>query len=190
MRISAGTAKGRKISYKKASAVKGQDRLRPTSAKVREAIFDILGDKIIDSTFVDLYAGTGSVGIEALSRGAGHVTFVENNLLRIRLINQLIDEFGFHEKASVVKTEAYDFVEKQAKKDIAYDIIFLDPPYQLEELMKVLPLIGKTGILRPDGIVIAEHFSKRRLPEEIEGLSLIRTYRYGDTTLSLFRRGK
>lgn len=186
IRISGGTAKGRKIDYKKVSA-KGTDKLRPTSSKVREAIFDILRDRIIGSTFVDLYAGSGGVGIEALSRGAGCTIFVETNPLRIKIIEQLIDEFGFKNKAIVKRSKAYDFLEKEAKKGGSFDIIFLDPPYQSEELMKVLPLIGKTGLLKPDGLLIAEHFSKKTLPEKIEGLRMVKSYRYGDTSLTLYR---
>lgn len=188
MRISGGTAKGRKIDYKKTSA-KREDRLRPTSSKVREAIFDILRERIIDSTFVDLYAGSGGVGIEALSRGAGCTIFVETNPLRIKIIEQLIDEFGFKDRARVIRSRAYDFLEKEIRKGGSFDIIFLDPPYQSEELMKVLPLIGKTGLLKHDGILIAEHFSKRTLPEVIEGLRMVKSYRYGDTSLTLYRLG-
>lgn len=188
IRISGGVAKGRKIDYKKTSA--GEDKLRPTSSKVREAIFDILRDRIIGSTFVDLYAGSGGVGIEALSRGAGCTVFVETNPLRIKIIEQLIDEFGFKDRARVRRSKAYDFLEREAKKGSSFDIIFLDPPYQSEELMKVLPLIGKTGLLKPNGILIAEHFSKRTLPEEIEGLRMVKSYRYGDTSLTLYRSGE
>ncbi len=186
MRISGGSAKGRRIAYKKAS-FKGEDRLRPTSSKVREAIFDILRERISGATFVDLYAGTGSVGIEALSRGAKGVVFVESNLLRTRIIDQLIREFGFIEKARVIRSEAYDFVKREARKGSSFDILFLDPPYQSEELMKVLPLIGRTGILKKDGLVMVEHFSKRRLPDRIDGLSMVRSYQYGDTSLTLYR---
>lgn len=189
MRISGGTVKGRKIPYKKASFIKGEESLRPTSSKVREAIFDILRERISGATFVDLYAGTGSVGLEALSRGAKGVVFVESNLLRTRIIEQLIKEFGFIERARVIRSKAYDFIEREAKRGNSYDIIFLDPPYQSEELMKVLPLIGRTGILKYDGLVVVEHFSKRTLPERLDGLSTVRSYRYGDTSLTLYRVG-
>lgn len=189
IRISGGKIKGRKIGYKKTSLFKGEDKLRPTSSKVREAIFDILRDRISESLFVDLYAGTGGVGIEALSRGAGHVIFVESNLLRTRLIDQLIEELGFKDRARVIRSKAYDFIEREAKRGVSFDIIFLDPPYQSEELMKVLPLIGRTGVIRQDGLVMVEHFSKKKLPDEIEGLIKVRSYRYGDTSLTLYRRG-
>lgn len=189
IRISGGTIKGRKIGYKKTSLFKGEDKLRPTSSKVREAIFDILRNRISENLFVDLYAGTGGVGIEALSRGAGHVIFVESNLLRTRLIDQLIEELGFKDRARVIRSKAYDFIEREAKRGVSFDIIFLDPPYQSEELMKVLPLIGRTGVIRQDGLVMVEHFSKKTLPDEIEGLIKVRSYRYGDTSLTLYRRG-
>jgi 16S rRNA (guanine(966)-N(2))-methyltransferase RsmD len=190
MRISGGAAKGRRIPYKKASARgKDEERLRPTSSKVREAIFDILRDRIDGSSFVDLYAGSGSVGIEALSRGAKKVTFVETNILRIRIIEQLLSEFGFKEKAEIIRSKAYDFIEREARRGGSYDIIFLDPPYQSEELMKVLPLIGRTRVLKDNGVVVAEHFSKRTLPDNIEGLTMVRSYRYGDTALTVYRSG-
>lgn len=189
IRISGGVVKGKRIKYRKAYS-RG-DRLRPTSSKVREAIFDILRERIIGSTFVDLYAGSGSVGIEALSRGAGQVIFVETNLLRIKVIEQLVSEFGFKDRARIIRASAYNFIEKEGRQGNSYDIIFLDPPYQSEELMKVLPLIGKTGVIKPDGTVIAEHFSKKALPEEIEGLRIVKSYRYGDTALSIYgRRGE
>lgn len=189
VRISGGTAKGRKILYKKASfSARDEERLRPTSSKVREAIFDILRERIEGATFVDLYAGTGGVGMEALSRGAECVVFVETNLLRRRIIEQLIKEFGFKDRAKVIRSRAYDFIEREAKKKSSFDIIFLDPPYQSEEIMNVLPLIGRTGVLKEGGLIIAEHFSKKILPDKINGLIMVRSYRYGDTSLTLYKR--
>src|SRR5664279_5891043 len=102
MRISGGSAKGRKVGSKKAFVAKGDsDELRPTASKVRQAIFNILAGKIEGSRFLDLYAGTGAVGIEALSRGAGHVVFVENNPARVGIIETLVEKFGFIGRASV-----------------------------------------------------------------------------------------
>lgn len=183
MRISGGTVKGRKVAFKAAP-----ESMRPTSSKVREAIFDIIRDRIKGASFLDLYAGTGGVGIEALSRGAGEVAFVESNGLRVKMINHLITEFGFRERSRVIKGEAYDFIKRESERRHKYDIIFLDPPYHSEELMKVLPLIGGGGVLEDRGIVIAEHSSKTALPDVIGRLNLIRDYRYGDTTLTLYRK--
>jgi 16S rRNA (guanine(966)-N(2))-methyltransferase RsmD len=188
MRISGGIAKGRKVGLRKAFVKKGEeDELRPTSAKVRQAIFNILGDRIIDAVFLDLYAGTGAVGIEALSRGAGKVFFVDDNSLRISIIKELIEKFGFKDRAEVVKDRASNFIKKS---ESVFDIIFVDPPYASGELDMVLPLIDERGILGDNGVVIAEHSSKKKLLSEIGSLRLIKTYKYGDTSLTLYRKEK
>jgi 16S rRNA (guanine(966)-N(2))-methyltransferase RsmD len=190
MRISGGAAKGRKVGLKKAFAKKGEtDELRPTSAKVRQAIFNILGnilgDKIVGSRFLDLYAGTGAVGIEALSRGAGKTVFVDDNSLRINIIKELLEKFGFKDRAGVVKDKASNFIRKS---ESVFDIIFVDPPYASGELDMVLPLIDEKAILGDNGIVIAEHLTKKILLPEIGSLKLIKTYKYGDTSLTLYRK--
>jgi len=200
MRISGGAAKGRKVGLKKAFAKKGEtDELRPTSAKVRQAIFNILGnilgDKIVGSRFLDLYAGTGAVGIEALSRGAGKTVFVDDNSLRINIIKELLEKFGFKDRAGVVKDKASNFIRKS---ESVFDIIFVDPPYASGELDMVLPLIDEKAILGDNGIVIAEHSSKKTPPftspldkggiRGVGSLKLIKTYKYGDTSLTLYRK--
>lgn len=190
MRISGGIAKGRRIGLRKAFVKKGEaGELRPTSAKVRQAIFNILGnilgDRIIDSEFLDLYAGTGAVGIEALSWGAGRVIFVDDNSLRIGIIKELIEKFGFKDRARVIKDKASNFLKKS---ESIFDIIFVDPPYASGELDIVLPLIDEKGVLRDNGIVIAEHSTKKILLPEIGSLKLIKTYKYGDTSLSLYKK--
>lgn len=191
MRISGGVAKGRRIGFRKAFSRKDEgDELRPTSAKVREALFDILRNDLKGASFLDLYAGTGGVGIEALSRAAAKVTFVESNKLRVMLIERLTSEFGFKDRSKVVNMNARDFVMKEAGRGRRYDIIFLDPPYYSGELMKILPIIGEGEILEDGGTVIAEHFFKTKLPEEIGGLRRAKSYHYGDTTLTLYRFGK
>ncbi|WP_333654034.1 16S rRNA (guanine(966)-N(2))-methyltransferase RsmD [Dissulfurispira sp.] len=186
MRISGGIAKGRKVGLRKAFVKKGEaGELRPTSAKVRQAIFNILGDRIIDAAFLDLYAGTGAVGIEALSRGAGKVFFVDDNSLRISIIKELIEKFGFKDRAKVVKDRASNFIKKS---ESVFDIIFVDPPYASGELDIILPLIDERSILGDNGVVIAEHSSKKKLISEIGILRLIKTYKYGDTSLTLYRK--
>lgn len=189
VRISAGAAKGRKIGSRRLFVKSSSgEELRPTSAKVREALFDIIRERVRGCTFVDLYAGTGTVGIEALSRGAEMAVFVEPNDLRVKTIKQVASEFGFKDRAEVVRGKAYEFIKKASAKGLSFDIFFLDPPYQSEELMKVLPLIGDGTLLRQKGIVIVEHFFKRELPEVVGRLKLTKHYRYGDTVLTLYRK--
>ncbi len=201
MRISGGTAKGRKVGIKKAFSKKGEDdELRPTSAKVRQAIFNILGnilgDKIIGSRFLDLYAGTGAVGIEALSRGTGRVVFVDDNSLRLEIIKDMMEKFGFKDRAVVVKDDAKHFLKRMTQN--CFDIIFVDPPYASGEIDTVLPLIDERGVLRDNGIVIVEHSSKKAPPftspldkggtRGVGSLKLMKTYKYGDTSLTLYRK--
>jgi 16S rRNA (guanine(966)-N(2))-methyltransferase RsmD len=189
MRISGGIAKGRRTATKGLlSKTSDGEKLRPTSSKVREALFDIIRDRIEGASFVDLYAGTGTVGLEALSRGASRAIFVEPNDLRISTIKKNADEFGFREKAQVVKNRAYKFLEKSSSEKENFDIFFIDPPYHSEEIGKILPLIGEKGLLNKNGVVIVEHFFKKKVPETTGELKIYRSYRYGDTMLTFYRK--
>lgn len=161
------------------------DELRPTPAKVRAAVFNILSGRTEGSAFLDLYAGTGAVGLEALSRGAGRVVFVEENNLRVNIIKEFVDRFGFREKALIVRSRVKDFLRKNEER---FNVIFLDPPYASEETMQIISLIDELGTSDEDGIVIAEHSSKRELGERAGELALKKKYKYGDTALSLYKR--
>jgi len=189
MKISGGLAKGRKTSTKRLFSKQSRyDELRPTSSKVREAIFDILKNRIEGASFVDLYAGTGTVGLEALSRGAGKVIFVETNSVRVKVIRENADRFGFRDRTKVVEGRAYEFLRKASAERKKFDIFFLDPPYFSEEIMRTLSLVGEKGLLKEDGTMIVEHFFKRKLPEKVGELKMIRSYRYGDTMLTIYRK--
>lgn len=191
MRISGGVAKGKRTATEKipGSKVPGE-RLRPTSSKVREALFDILRNRLEGAHFVDLYAGSGTVGLEALSRGAGLVVFVEPDKFRTVMIQRNIESMGFSGNASISRTDAEKFLKKAALNSSEYDILFLDPPYRSEEIGKVLPLIGTSKILNDEGLVIAEHFFKKALPRIAGSLILSKQYRYGDTVLTLYRKDR
>jgi 16S rRNA (guanine966-N2)-methyltransferase len=189
MRISAGVAKGRRtVTGKQLRREPSGEQLRPTSSKVREALFDIARNKLDGAHFVDLYAGTGTVGLEALSRGAGHTVFVEPDSYRAEMIQKSIENLGFTGNADVRKTNAEKFLEKAAYDKNRFDILFIDPPYHSDELEKILPIIGRSEILNEQGIVIVEHFSKKKLPHSEGRLKMIKQYRYGDTMLSLYRK--
>lgn len=190
VRISGGTAKGRKVGGKKAfSRTPGGDDLRPTPAKVREALFNILRDEVTGASFLDLYAGTGAVGIEALSRGAARAVFVDENPLRIKIIGHILGEFGFAGRAETEKTGAIDFLRRRSGAgEEPFDIIFLDPPYSSGDIPVVLSLVGEGTVLRGGGILVAEHFSRTALPDAAGSLKMQKTYRYGDTSLTLYRK--
>ena len=187
IRISGGAAKGRKIGVKKAFTKKtGEDELRPTSSKVREALFDILRNELPGSSFLDLYAGTGGVGIEAMSRGAAGAVFVESNTIRADVIRQILGRLHFTERSKVIEGIALEFVRREGMREHRYDIVYLDPPYHSGELAKMLPLLGEGRILKEGGVVVVEHFSKTSIPEGVQLLSVKKRYKYGDTSLTVY----
>lgn len=180
MKISSRSVKG---------SILRQKSLRPTTGKVREALFNILRGKIENARFLDLYAGTGAVGIEALNQGASEAVFVEASKGYTKNIKQLIKKFGFSKKASIITKKVLSFIEWVKLNQLTFDIIFLDPPYHTDEIIYALSAIGKSHILEQEGIVIAEHFTKRQLPERFGSLQKVRDYTYGDTVLSLYKGG-
>jgi 16S rRNA (guanine966-N2)-methyltransferase len=189
MRISGGTVKGRRIAVRSLLKKKPTgERLRPTSSRVREALFDILRERIIGVSFIDLYAGSGTVGLEALSRGAARAIFVEPGELRVRAMKRCVDDFGFQDRALIIRRKAEEFLEKASAAGEKFDIIFVDPPYGSEEIGRVLPVIGKGEVLKRDGMVIVEHFFKKEVPATAGKLKMTRSYRYGDTTLTFYGR--
>lgn len=183
MRITGGRARGRRIKVKAATE---SSSLRPTASKVRESLFNIIGTDIAGARFLDLYAGTGAVGFEALSRGAEEVVFVEINPIRCRVIKELAQNLGYKDRIKVYKTDAFKYLLKAKERKEVFDFIFIDPPYQSGETMKILPLFSDGLILSRDGIIIVEHFSKIALPEEFGNLKTRKTYKYGDTSLTTY----
>ncbi len=160
-------------------------RVRPTSDKVKQALFNILGDRVVDAVFLDLFAGAGGIGIEALSRGAGRVVFVDSSRESINVIKHNVEMAASIARTKTVLSEFDSFLRKQSGH---YDIVFLDPPYE-EELQPLLELIAASGVVKSDGLVIAEHFKKQPSPEQAGLLSLYRESRYGDTVLAFYKVG-
>jgi 16S rRNA (guanine(966)-N(2))-methyltransferase RsmD len=183
VRISSGKLKGRKVKV----CSLGED-LRPTSSKVREALFDILGPWIKGSVFVDLYAGTGAVGMEAMSREADTVYFIEANRKRASQIKDTLEGCGCRPKAFIVNMKAGKFIERSAKEGKKFDIVFLDPPYASGEVESLLEELGQGEALSEDALVVAEHPSKSEMPEASGVLRKKKTYRYGDTKLTVMER--
>ncbi|MBA4371658.1 MAG: 16S rRNA (guanine(966)-N(2))-methyltransferase RsmD [Thermodesulfovibrio sp.] len=190
MRISAGTLKGKKIGTRKLfTAGSGTVELRPTSAKVREALFDILRSDITGASFLDLYAGSGAVGFEALSRGAGKTCFVENDQQRTRAIQELIRKADLGNTAAAYQDPVMGFLDRADRSIMVFDLIFADPPYASAEINDVLSFIDNSRLLQEGGSVIIEHASKKPLDASgLTTLRLIKSYRYGDTMLTRYRK--
>jgi 16S rRNA (guanine(966)-N(2))-methyltransferase RsmD len=159
-------------------------RLRPTSGLVREALFNILGADVEDARVLDLYAGTGALGIEALSRGAASATFIESNAQACRAILDSLSRTGFQDVATVLRGALPGALSAASGP---FDIIMLDPPYDDVMGAEAL-LVGLTAILAPGGTVVYEHSSRYNPPQHPTGLTLMERRVYGDSALALYRR--
>ena len=183
MRISGGESKGRTLKSP------GHKGLRPTSDKVREALFSILAAKVPDASFLELFAGTGAVGLEALSRGAARSVFVDGSGKAARLIRENLETLGYRDRAAVVVKEVAGFLKKDAAGMGPFDIVFVDPPYHDEAGPKALESLGEVrtdGMLSEDACVVYEHHKKYPTPERVGILTKKKEYMYGDTALSLY----
>jgi 16S rRNA (guanine966-N2)-methyltransferase len=182
MRVIAGTFRSRLLKGP------GKLRLRPTSDRLRETLFNILGPAVEDSLFVDLYAGTGAIGIEAISRGAKETIFVESHALTARLIQANLDALEIASGAEVIEAAALRGLERVASRHLLADFIFLDPPYEDEHgLSDVLDYLDISHVLAPLGMVIVEHRIKVDVPERLERLERTRLVEQGDAALSFYR---
>src|SRR4051812_13946940 len=180
MRIVAGEYRGRVL--KSPSSM----QIRPTSDRLRETLFNVLAPRIQDAKFLDLCAGSGAIGIEAISRGAAHVTFVDKSRKMCGLIEANLDLVGAPEdQTEVVMAEAADYIRKAATRGESWDIVFFDPPYSLD-YAPVLKVIGNGTVLNEGGILIAEHHHKTVLPDEVGNLRRWRILRQGDSSLSFY----
>jgi 16S rRNA (guanine(966)-N(2))-methyltransferase RsmD len=166
--------------------------LRPTSDKLRETLFNILGAAVEGSVFVDVYAGTGAVGIEALSRGASEVFFIEKQRPAAELIRKNLESLGITVSASILAVDAVKglemLVRRKFGKPLQADFVFLDPPYEQEqEYDSVLEFLDSAQLLAPTGYVIVEHRKGFSLPGRLEQLECVRLVEQGDTALSFLR---
>jgi 16S rRNA (guanine966-N2)-methyltransferase len=183
MRIIAGKYRGRRLKRPPTLET------RPTSDRLRETLFNILAPRINGARFLDLCAGSGAVGIEALSRGAVHATFVDQSRRMCDLIEANLEALDVSENdAAVVSIEATEFLRRHAKKEGApFDIIFFDPPYATDYEL-VLSFFGgeASRLLTADGIVVVEHHRKTDLLEAFDGLKRYRVVKQGDSCLSFY----
>ena len=166
----------------------GMLRLRPTSDRLRETLFNVLGPSLEDSLFVDIFAGTGAVGIEAISRGAREAIFIESNVKAARLIRENLAALDILAGAELLEADAIHGLEKLATRRLLADFIFLDPPYEkTDEYLRVLEFLDASHLVAPRGIVIVEHFCKQELPERFVRLECTRQLGQGDAVLSFYR---
>ena len=162
--------------------------VRPTSDRLRETLFNVIAPRIEDTRFLDLCAGSGAVGIEALSRGASHATFVDRSRRSCTLIESNLELCRVSEdQQAIYCSEAYEFLRQTTLP--AWDIVYFDPPYK-QDYLKTLEFLGANAskLLTDDGLVIAEHHHKNMLPETLDNLRRTRVLKQGDSSLSFYQR--
>lgn len=197
MRVIAGTFRGRRLA-----APKGKRLVRPTTDRVKESVFSILRERVVNANFLDLCAGTGSIGIEALSRGAKHVTFLDRDPRCIAIIERNLGVCGL----TIEPRARYNLLCRDILKGIAYlhkrsvvfEVIYFDPPYgvglkdksqnSIELYATSLALLAETRLLEIEGTLLVEHAKQVVLPDAVGSLNRDRQVRYGDTVVSFYQK--
>lgn len=179
MRVITGEARGRRLI-----TLEGDD-VRPTTDKVKEGMFNIIQFDIPGANVLDLFAGSGQLGIEAISRGAKHCCFVDASKRSLDVVKENLKTCGFEKRASTFSGDALSYAE--LTRD-TFDIVFLDPPYRKQLIDKVLPLIASK--VSNGGIIVCETSNEEELPKTAGGFSLAREYKYGKIRITTYRKNK
>lgn len=180
MRVISGSARGRPLK-----AVPGTGT-RPTTDKVKEALFSMIGPYFEGGTALDLFAGTGGLGIEALSRGMERAIFVDMDVKSIDVVRHNLQAAGLAGQAEVYRNDAMRALKALAKRETAFDLVFLDPPYRLKIIRDLLTALQELRLLRDEALVVVEHDAKDRYEEPIAGLRPRRRNDFGDTAITIF----
>lgn len=181
MRVIGGSAKGHRLKVPKGRA------LRPTADRVKEALFDVLPHDLSGYRVLDLFAGTGNLSVEALSRGAGEVILVDISRKAGKAIHENLHALGLSRRSRVWIAPALRTVRLLSRRGETFDLIFLDPPYEREWVGQVLRAIAQGGLLREAGVLVAEHSVREKVEGNYGPLSLQDQRRYGSSLLSFFR---
>ncbi len=180
VRITGGECRGRVIT-----APEGLE-VRPTSSKIRQAFFNIISNKIPDARFVDVCAGSGLMGLEALSRGAQSLIAIDQERRLLQAIEQNCEKFGFKAQLEVICGDARRVLAHLHKHEA--DVIFADPPYKSQIAETILQEVAKSELLALDGLIAVEHAQSLPPPETVENLTRYDSRKYGHTVISFYRR--
>ncbi len=177
MRVITGTARGRKLK-----TLAGDDVVRPTSEKVKEAMFSIVHFELEGATVLDAFAGSGQLGIEALSRGAKKAVFTDENRQAADTVRDNLQTTRFTDRAVVLQTDAFSYLQSTCEK---FDVLFFDPPYRKGTVERILPLVPRC--CNPGAILVCETEAEAVLPESVGVLTRLREYKYSKTKLTTYR---
>ena len=180
MRVIAGRLRGRRLF------VLTDLSIRPTIGRLRESYFDIVRDRIEGARFLDLCAGSGSIGIEALSRGAAHVAFVEKSHRAAQVLRRNLDHCGLSEGYRLLQGDIFQEIPRLARDGEPFDLIYFDPPYFRDMYQRTLELLSECALLAPEGLLAANHFKKTPLPDACGRLRCIREVQHGDSVLNFY----
>lgn len=181
MRVVAGQAKGRRLRAPRGAGA------RYTSDFVRQALFNILAPRLDGARFLDLFAGVGSVGIEAASRGAAEVVMVERDPLRVSYVARNLRETGLGECCRVYRQDVFAAIDMLRRRGQQFDLVFLDPPYAGGMAEAALARLAGAGILAPGGVLVVEHGRRETMPATAGPLAAVRRENYGDTALTFYQ---
>lgn len=180
MRVISGTLKGRKLV-----SFRGR-HIRPTADRVREALFNILSFSWEGKDVLDLFAGTGGLGIEALSRGASSAVFVEHHPQARAVLEKNVDALALGSRCHIIKLGVEEGIRHFTRKKQSFDVIFLDPPYGTGLADSTLHLCARSAILREDGVLVVEHHAREAVASDYGVLCLSDRRQYGETVISFF----
>ena len=181
MRIITGKARGLKLTTPKNMDV------RPTSDRVKESLFNIIGTKIVGTRVLDLFAGTGNLGLEAWSRGAEKVVFIDESQASLQLVRSNIAKAKAEKETTVIKGNAVKVIADLSTRGERFDFIFCDPPYNKGLPAQIIEQVAKYDIVAPGGYLVVEHSQHEILPELPIKLEIIRSEKYGETLISFLR---
>ena len=181
MKILTGLLRGQRIAFRP------NPHLRPTSDKARKAIFDMFQGEMEGRRVLDLFSGTGALGLEALSQGAEHVTFVDNDKHQCREISANLERLGLSERATVRCEDAMEFLRRLGGFAQGQDFVFIDPPYDDGMATKSMESLAKMKLVPKDGFVLVECRKKEDLPDAFGELKLLRDKRYGQTKILIYK---
>ena len=179
LRIIGGSERGRKLSGPKGT------RFRPTTGRVKEFVFSWLGEEVVDAAILDLFAGTGSLGLEALSRGARQIVFVDNAAPSMSLLRKNIDTCGFSKLCHIVKADVFRALTRFQQQKAVFDLILADPPFKASLRRRILEAVSKTHLLKSSGWLIVEHEQHDTDPGGHD-LELIKQRKFGHCVVSIY----
>ncbi|MCZ8512471.1 16S rRNA (guanine(966)-N(2))-methyltransferase RsmD [Paenibacillus filicis] len=182
MRVISGSAKGRPLK-----AVPGMGT-RPTTDKVKEAVFSMIGPYFDGGRVLDLFAGTGGLSIEALSRGMEQAVLTDVDKKAIDTIRHNLEATGLSKQAEVYRNDAERAMKALARRGLKFDLVFLDPPYKMKVILGLMELLEELGLLEERSYVVMEHDAEDRYEEPVGALSCTRRAEYGDTAITIYRR--